>query len=227
MKNSGSWPELLWRSFRRRRTRARYIRSSLLVFGTLIIIDTLSLLRRSSDHSCFTAPETSEKPPKVFIASTHWNNEAKLLNFWNKAVLDLAQHLGPENVYVSIYESGSWDDSKGALRLLDQDLELLGVQRTIVLAETTHIEEIAKSPTEIGWINTPRGKKELRRIPYLANLRNLSLKPMIDLALNGIRFDKVLFLNDVYFTVCTLHTSGLWRKRSLMQLFRPKISWLS
>lgn len=211
MKSSASWLELLRRSFRRRSTRARYIRSSLLVFGTLIIIDFLSLRRKFCSQSSPTVSEQSRKPPKLFIASTHWNNEAKLLDFWNKAVLDLAQHFGPENVYVSIYESGSWDDSKGALRLLDQDLELLGVQRTIVLGETTHIDEIAKSPAETGWIATPRGKKELRRIPYLANLRNLALKPMIDLALNGIRFDKVLFLNDVYFTVCALRTSGLRR----------------
>ena len=216
MKTSASWLELLRRSFRRRSTRARYIRSSLIVLCTLLIIDFLSLRQKFSSQSCFAVSERSGKPQKLFIASTHWNNEKKLLDFWNKSVLDLAQYLGPENVYVSIYESGSWDDSKGALGLLDQDLERLGVQRTIVLNNTTHIDEIKKSPTETGWIDTPRGRKELRRIPYLANLRNLSLKPMMDLALNGIEFDTILFLNDVYFTVCALHTSRLWRKPPLM-----------
>lgn len=217
MKPSATWLELLRRSFRRRGVRARYIRSSLLALCTLIIVDLLLLLQKISSESCLTVPKNSGRAPKIFIASTHWNNEAKLLDFWNKAVLELTQHVGPENVYVSIYESGSWDDSKAALRLLDQDLERLGVQRTIVLGETTHVDEIAKSPADTGWIDTPRGKKELRRIPYLATLRNLSLKPMADLALNGIRFDKVLFLNDVYFTVCILHTSGLRRTPSLIQ----------
>ena len=79
----------------------------------------------------------------------------------------------------------------------------MGVQRTIVLDNTTHEDALAKFPIDsLGWVDTPGGQKKLRRVPYLANLRNLSLKPMIDLALNGIRFDKVLFLNDVAFMVC-------------------------
>lgn len=116
-------------------------------------------------------------------------------------MVDLAKHFGPENIYISIYESGSWDNSKGALRELDRQLEDLEVQRTIVLDETSHAHEIAKPPASTGWIDTPRGKKEIRRISYLAKLRNLSLKPLADLALNGITFDKVLFLNDVIFKV--------------------------
>lgn len=115
--------------------------------------------------------------------------------------MDLAKHVGPNNIYVSVYESGSWDDSKGALRLLDRRLEELGVQRTIVLDETTHVDELGKAPASTGWIDTVRGKKELRRIPYLSELRNRSLKPLAEMALNGVTFDKVLFLNDVVFTV--------------------------
>lgn len=116
-------------------------------------------------------------------------------------MLDLVKYFGPENVYISIYESGSWDDSKGALRLLDNDLQELGVRRTITLDDTTHANEIQK-PSAAGWIDTSRGKKELRRIPYLSILRNLSLKPLAGLAQENIKFDKVLFLNDVVFTVC-------------------------
>lgn len=116
-------------------------------------------------------------------------------------MLDLVSTLGPENVYVSVYESGSWDDSKGALRELDEELERMGVQRTITLEPRTHVEEISQTPASTGWIDTPRGKKELRRIPYLSRLRNLSMKPLTDLALNGIIFDRILFLNDVVFTV--------------------------
>lgn len=75
------------------------------------------------------------------------------------------------------------------------------MQRTIVLDETTHAEQLAKPPAPTGWIDTPRGKRELRRIPYLSGLRNRSLKPLAEVALNGVTFDKVLFLNDVVFTV--------------------------
>ena len=138
---------------------------------------------------------------KVYISSIHWNNEQIMRSHWNSAVVNLIKALGPENVYVSVYESGSWDDSKGALRELDTELAHLGVRKTIVLDETTHLDEIQKEPTASGWIDTPRGKKELRRIPYLAKLRNLSIKPLEQLQSSGEHFDKVLFLNDVVFLV--------------------------
>ena len=119
--------------------------------------------------------------------------------------------IGVENIYLSVYESGSWDDSKGALRSLDKELDALGARRTIVLDEATHADEIGKSPAMSGWIQTPSGKVELRRIPYLSSLRNLSLKPLEDLEKSGITFDKILFLNDVVFTVSLIHNLPYFR----------------
>lgn len=164
---------------------------------------------------------------KIYIASIHWNNEAIIRSNWTNALLDLVSTFGPENVYVSVYESGSWDDSKGALRVLDEELERIGVQRTITLDPRTHAEDIAQTPASTGWIDTPRGKKELRRIPYLSRLRNLSLKPLSDLALNGIIFDYILFLNDVVFTVRAVRSP--WETITTMlitfffQTFQPYI----
>ncbi|KAK3987236.1 cryptococcal mannosyltransferase 1-domain-containing protein [Cladorrhinum sp. PSN332] len=139
--------------------------------------------------------------PRVFIASLHWNNEKILRSDWNKGVVELVNTFGPENVFVSVYEGGSWDDSKGALRELDQELEKIGVGKKIVLDGETHAELVAKPPAREGWIVTPNGKKSPRRIPYLSNLRNLSLQPLLDLAENGTTFDHVLFLGDVVFSV--------------------------
>lgn len=141
------------------------------------------------------------KAPRVFIASLHWNNEDILRSEWNKGVLDLVKTLGAENVFVSVYESGSWDDSKGALRELDQALEKTGVGKKIVLDEETHKDLIAGQPGEEGWITVPDGNKMPRRIPYLSRLRNLSLQPLLELAKNGTNFDHVLFLGDVVFSV--------------------------
>jgi hypothetical protein len=138
---------------------------------------------------------------RVFIASTHWNNEAVIRSHWNAAIIDLIHEIGVNNVYVSIYESGSWDNSKGALRELDIVLEDLSASKTVVLDKTTHIDEIEKPPAASGWIDTARGKKELRRIPYLSKLRNHSLQPLYDLEASGRKFDKILFLNDVVFDV--------------------------
>ncbi|OQE40208.1 hypothetical protein PENCOP_c006G02722 [Penicillium coprophilum] len=122
------------------------------------------------------------------------------LGHWSKALTQLVLKLGPENVFISIYESGSYDNTKGALRELDWELERMRVPRNITLSPVTHEDEITVPARGEGWIRTPDGKKQLRRIPYLARIRNLSLQPLRDLASKGITFDKILFLNDVVFT---------------------------
>jgi hypothetical protein len=153
---------------------------------------------------------------RIFIASIHWNNEFIIRSHWSAAVLDLVRHFGPENVYVSIIESGSWDDSKVALRELDAQLEGLGVQRSVELLDTTHKDEIERvpGPDEEGWVWTSRGKKELRRIPYLAGIRNRAMAKLNQLAQEQQTFDKILWLNDVIFTVCrcllSIHSLALF-----------------
>ena len=191
-----------------RSSRTRVFRATLLILALFCIVDVLSLIS-ARQHQSLPAKIPDVRGQKIFIASIHWNNEPILRSNWNLAVLDLVDYFGAENVYVSIYESGSWDDSKQALRVLDNDLERKGVRRTVRLNETTHADEM-KQPATDGWIETPRGKKELRRIPYLSKLRNLALEPLNDSS-DGVRFDKVLFLNDVVFTVRTPVTASFAR----------------
>jgi hypothetical protein len=150
-----------------------------------------------------TSLSTTTRRERIFISSTHWNSEEVLRSHWNDAVVALAKALGPENVYVSVYESGSWDDTKGALRELDAALGELNVPRTIALSEVSHQDEISQQPgSSAGWIDTPRGRRELRRIPFLSRQRNASLQPLVDLDRErGEQFDRILFLNDVVFTV--------------------------
>jgi hypothetical protein len=142
------------------------------------------------------------EPIRVYIASLHWNNEKILRSEWNKGLVDLVKSLGPENAYVSVYESGSWDNTKGALRELDAELEKTGVAKTIILDKETHKDLVDGPPEEEGWITVPDGRRMPRRIPYLSKLRNISLQPLLDLAANGTTFDHVLFLGDVVFSVC-------------------------
>lgn len=195
-----------------RRLRAPWLRRTLIFLSAALLF--LDFVRFHS-YRLFQPQPTSVSGgtvERIFIASTHWNNELILKNHWNKAVVDLAQYFGPNNTFVSIYESGSWDNSKSVLRELKTQLDSIKVGNEVVLDPTTHEDEIAKQPAETGWIHTPRGRKELRRIPYLSRLRNLSLEPLHTLARNGIYFDKILFLNDVVFTTndvtTLLHTRG-------------------
>ncbi|BAE60536.1 unnamed protein product [Aspergillus oryzae RIB40] len=137
---------------------------------------------------------------KIYITGLHWNSELILRDAWIAAVVDLANTIGRDNVFVSIQESGSWDDTKGALILLDQLLAENDIPRRILIDYTTHFDEISKPPTGQGWIETPIGTTELRRIPYLAKLRNVAMEPLYELQNEGIVYDKILFLNDVIFT---------------------------
>jgi hypothetical protein len=176
----------------------------ILVFILFNIFEVSQILR------CISSPTdepVAQRPERVYIASIHWNNERILRSHWNDAVIALANALGRENVFITVYESGSWDDSKGALRELDMALAAHKIRRNITLSETTHLDEISVVEKGPGWIDTPRGRRELRRIPYLSRLRNWTLEPLQELVRQGERFDKVLFLNDVVFNVCLM--SGL------------------
>lgn len=145
-----------------------------------------------------------EEPPllggeKIYIASIHWNDELILRSHWSAALLDIVDEMGRNNVFVSIKENGSWDDSKGALSLLHSKLQTAGIRSKVILDPTTHIDEISRTPSERGWVWTPRDRMELRRIPYLAGLRNLVMEPLYEMQRQGEKFDKILFLNDVVF----------------------------
>ncbi|KAJ5596944.1 hypothetical protein N7450_003402 [Penicillium hetheringtonii] len=187
------------RTFRRVLVRSRLIRSLFLIFVLWNLIE-LHLILRCISETDLIYREQPRHQERIYIASVHWNNELILRSHWNQALVDLAWKLGPGNIYISIYESGSYDNTKGALMELDRQLDRMQIPRNITLSPVTHQDEIAAPPGDQGWITTPRGRKELRRIPYLSRIRNYSLEPLRELAAKGILFDKVLFLNDVVFT---------------------------
>lgn len=166
---------------------------------------------------------------RIFLASMHWNNEAVIRSHWAAAVLDLVRHFGAENIYVSIIEGGSWDGTKDALRDLDLELERMGVDRSIEMSDITHKDEVERmpGPFEEGWIWTSREKKELRRIPYLAGIRNRVMDKLRYLATrtDGMRsFDKVLWLNDVVFTVYSSSISVAEPNTNISCFHRLKMS---
>ena len=117
---------------------------------------------------------------------------------------------------MSILESGSQEDTKGALLELQAKLGELGVGNRIVLGQTVDEQyEELMSPPEAdekgerpGWIFTGRNVTgwEIRRIPYLAGLRNQVMEPLTEMGGRkegeGKRvFDRVLWINDVVFRV--------------------------
>lgn len=186
----------------RRTSQRKFWRGTFVLLGVVFAIDLMRLSWAGTHHPGDRVDDISSvPPPSIYIASIFWNSAAILHSNWNGAVLDLAEKLGAERIFISIYESGSWDESKEVLRQLESALLARGIRHRIILDETTHQDDITRPPAAEGWVKTPRGQTELRRIPYLSRLRNKTLEPLSELAANGTTFDKVLFLNDIAFTV--------------------------
>lgn len=191
------------RLYIRRILRTRALRIALVLFFIINFLDVLRIHRKIAYEHKHHVTQSHQKGERVYIASMHFNNAEVLREHWNNALLDLVGVLGEKNVFVNIFESGSWDDTKDVLRDLDHQLESRGVARRVEISDITHQDEITKSDRGDGWIDTHRKKgKELRRIPYLSKLRNKTIQDLLRLEKKGVHFDKVLFLNDVIFTVC-------------------------
>ncbi|RUS22285.1 cryptococcal mannosyltransferase 1-domain-containing protein [Endogone sp. FLAS-F59071] len=116
---------------------------------------------------------------QIYVAANLYNNE-KILPMWIDELYKLLKFFGPKNVYVSIFENGSTDKTKQLLHSLKDSLNKMDVRNTI--------------------ITDPTPKNYERRIPYLAQARNKVVEPMIKLY-EDWKFDKVLFLNDILFSV--------------------------
>lgn len=197
----------------RRRSLRRLFRSRtvqpVILFLFLVAFFHAFCIQRRIAHldrppAAFDVPRKQER---IYIAALHWNDAALVRDYWGPAVLDLVDALGRDNVFISVYESGSWDQTKAELAALDAQLAARGVRRNIVLDDATHQDELERNtpaedePLPEGWIETSRARAEMRRIPFLARLRNLTLRDLRDLADKGELYDKILFLNDVVFTV--------------------------
>ena len=157
--------------YRTRKTSLRYLLVALILF-IIIVFAEVSRVHSALIQASLVEPGDFIQQ-KVFIVGIHWNNEKVLRDHWIPSLIALTKEMGVENVFVSIHGSGSLDDTNGALQLLDHMLKENGVPRRTILDETTHLDEISRSPGA-GWIETSRGI-ELRRIPYLARLRNVAM----------------------------------------------------
>lgn len=170
----------------------------------ILLLDTYPLIFVDPPQRVPPSTFRLQSNERIFIASIHWNNEAILRSNWNRAVLDLTKYLGAERVFVAVLEGGSWDGSKAALQELDVELQQMRIPTSFIFDDATHKDATERIPAagEEGWIWTPRGRRELRRIPYLAKLRNRVMEEMQKASSSDSRpFTKVLWLNDVVFTV--------------------------
>ncbi len=194
----------------RRVLRARVLRVAFVLLLVWTFLEAFYIHRQIVASSQPRTRKTNTE--KIFIAGLPWNNEIILRTHLINQIRDVVKALGPANVFISMYENGSYDGSKDALRDLHRELEANGVRTRFVLDDTSHEDIVKARPTSAheGWIKIEKsgyesfgirqGDYALRRIHYLAQLRNKALEPLVELGLKGEKFDKILFLNDVVYT---------------------------
>lgn len=128
---------------------------------------------------------------KVFIAASLYDPEGEVVSgYWGQSVRYLIDILGSENVYLSIYEN---DPDEKALAALNAFAKNITCESEIVTEQL----DLHQFPH----VSTPDGNHRLKRVAFLADVRNRALRPLerTESAAYHTRFDKLLYLNDVVF----------------------------
>lgn len=124
---------------------------------------------------------------KVYIAASIFDKGGKLANGpWAENVLGLIDLLGPENTFLSIYVNDAGPEAKEALEILEKRVPC---GHALVFEEHLGLDQVPH-------VTLPDGSDRVKRIDYLAEVRNRALRPLDTLV---TRFDKLLYLNDVVF----------------------------
>ncbi|MCJ1258740.1 hypothetical protein MMC24_006573 [Lignoscripta atroalba] len=125
---------------------------------------------------------------KVFIAISLYDKGGHLVNgAWGQSVLNLINLLGEDNVFLSIYENDGGAEAERALNDFESKLRC---NHELVFEEHLPLEKLPK-------ITMPDGSQRIKRIVYLAEVRNRALRPLDQPS--DVIYNKVLYLNDVYF----------------------------
>ncbi|EXJ87361.1 hypothetical protein A1O3_04320 [Capronia epimyces CBS 606.96] len=142
---------------------------------------------RQAVRASHDAGRANLRHQKVFIAASIYDKGGKLCGgVWAENVLDLIQLLGPENAFLSIYVNDSGPEAREALADLQRRVPC---DHALVFEDHIRFDDLLH-------ITMPDGSERVKRIEYLAEVRNRALKPLEN---STTIFDKLLYLNDVVF----------------------------
>lgn len=136
-----------------------------------------------------TAPgRGNPRNEKIFIATSIYDPSGELARGqWGTEVLELINLLGPDNVFLSVYENDSGQEGEKALREWEAQVPC---EKAMVFEE--HLD-LASLTT----VTVPGGSTRIKRIEYLAEVRNRALRPLDE---HGSKlYNRLLYLNDVLF----------------------------
>ncbi|KAK1231052.1 hypothetical protein PQX77_005859 [Marasmius sp. AFHP31] len=119
------------------------------------------------------------KPPHKYFFAINLYNSFDILPDLFATLFRVSAILGYPNIFVSIYENGSTDQTKALLRIFSSLTTAVGLRFTIRTSMRTR-----------GAFN--------HRIEYLAEVRNAAFLPLHELRdADGETFDSIVFMNDV------------------------------
>ncbi|KAF2277993.1 uncharacterized protein EI97DRAFT_415842 [Westerdykella ornata] len=143
-------------------------------------------LRRAAVSS-WQPGRANPRNEKIFIAASLYESHGEYTSGpWGEQVLELVDLLGPGNVYLSIYEDNPSPATKKSLL----DFKAKVTCNASIVAEDLDIKTLPR-------VRLPNGETRLKRIAFLAEVRNRALAPIDSV---GIAFDRVLYINDVNFS---------------------------
>ncbi|OLY81342.1 Alpha-1,3-mannosyltransferase CMT1 [Smittium mucronatum] len=116
---------------------------------------------------------------KYFFAINLYNNE-EVIPYMIQELMLLFKFFGVENIFLSLYENGSKDNTKKLLRDFSEYLKTFDIKHDFVLEDGSR-------------------PKEFHRIEYLAKVRNRALDPLEKEKKKGRVYDKIIFMNDIFF----------------------------
>ena len=125
---------------------------------------------------------------QIFISCALYDKNGHLAGgTWGDTILQLIDILGPDNVFLSIYENDSGEAGTNALAEF----------KAKVNCDNEIVSELHVPPDPFPTVRLPDGSERHKRIPYLAEMRNRALRPLDKYSKKT--YDKVLILNDVFF----------------------------
>lgn len=134
------------------------------------------LAKRSSSKSVKKSKDYG--PHKYFFAINLFNSFDVIPDLF-ATLFRVAAIVGYENVFVSIYENGSTDQTKALLKVFDSLTRSVGMRFVIRTSMR-------------------RRGQFVHRIEYLAEVRNAAMRPLYELRdSEGEVFDSIVFMNDI------------------------------
>ena len=189
----------------RRRTKRVLFYGLIIAVFVVTLVDFLDFFIFPSRKGHDTTAEKSLQDvlPSLYISVYRSHANPTISEEWRLSLVNLVQYLGVEKTFVSLVEEEREGDITGVraerdIEMLSSDFARMGGQFDIKRVEPWHNN--VHETKNLSFRDQDFAVQSSKVIWEVHN-RNLGLEMMIHLALQGIRFDKILFLDELLFSV--------------------------